>query len=207
MPDSPIPLEDVLALVAHRPPSVLFAHDDTCCQVARAWFTSMARSIGAQEAGPPLWIRERWRWGPVDWPLYWCDAMAAERLDCGALAALGRCAVESLGGAALPVQLIQRFDPSTVASWHDSWREAALPPWTWVDFVYHEAIALLDGDTVAVWDTTSGYWVDGKATVGYASLAAIRITSASGAPSPESVNWRDRMVQVGAWHRLEEMAE
>lgn len=205
--DEPASLEYVLTLLAERPPSSLLAHSDSCCEVARAWFNSMALSVGAQERGPPIWIRERWQWGPVNWPLYWCEAMGAERLDCGALAALGRCAVETVGGAVLPVQLVQRFDPSTVASWRDSWRNATLAPWTWVDFVYHEAIALLDGTAVAIWDTTSGCWMDGKVTFGYASLAAIRVCppAANGeSASPASVNWREQPLALGVWHRMEE---
>lgn len=198
-------LEAILAELADRAPSFLLAHQAACCQTARVWFASMARSVGAQEVGPPLWIRERWQWGPIDWPLYWCEAMAAERLDCGALAALGCSAVETLGGAALPVQLVEQFDTSAIESWRDSWQGAKIAPWTWVDFAYHEAIALLDGTRVSIWDTTAACWLDQKATAGYAALAAIRIWPLLGRatpPEPPSVLWRDRWFQVGVWHRM-----
>lgn len=204
--DGPVSLEEVLAALADRPPSSLFAHAGSCCEVARAWFASMALSMQAQGKGPPLWISDRWKWGPVEWPLHWCEAMAAERLDCGALAALGRTAVEVSGAAVLPVQLVKQFDPSAIESWRESWRNANVAPWTWVDYVYHEAIALLDGTSVSLWDTTSACWVDAKAIEGYASLAAVRLCPApsrDGAATPAAVQWRERWLAVGIWHRME----
>lgn len=199
-----IALKDVLEMVADRPPTVLLFHDGSCCRAAKSWFVSMARSEHDRTGVPPLWIRERWRWGPAEWPIYWCQALESDRLDCGGLAALSRTAIEATGGATLPLQLIELFDSSTLLSWADSWRDAKIVAWIWGEYVYHEAVALLNGPNVTLWDTTTNCWLERKVTPGYAGLAALRIwprVNADGFIDPPAVNWRGRNLPLGVWHQ------
>jgi hypothetical protein len=132
--------------------------------------------------------------------------MEARRLDCGALAALGRYAVELAGGVALAVQLVERFDRSAVENWRNAWGDVpGLLPWTWEHLIYHEAIALVDGPRVSLWDTTDACCIDGKATAGYDSLAALRISPVDGLRARSqltSVFWQGRWLGLGVWHPL-----
>lgn len=198
---------EAMARVAARAPSGIGSHGLLCCRIAEAWFASMAQSIQAQRAMPPSWLRERWEWGPVAWPVHWCEAMAVKKLDCGALAALGRYAVEISGGAALPVQLVERADPSAVANWRAAWQIAdGATSWMWDEFLYHEAIALVqDGAHVSLWDTTHACCIDRKATEGYGSLVAVRISASRTAQHEwegSRVFWKGRQLELGQWYRL-----
>jgi len=140
--------------LAGRHSSFLASHAGTCCIVARRWFDALASAAGHQFPGPPTWIRERWSWGPTNWPLYWCEAVTAKALDCGALAALSRHAFEACGVRAYSVQLIERFDDRTVAHWKETWRGVRVLPWWWGDLVYHEAVVAFAGGSPFLWDPT-----------------------------------------------------
>ncbi len=186
-------LEAVLRGLEKRPVSVLMMHPGRCCEVARAWFRTLARSVVAVHPGPPMWIRERWEWGPTSWPVYWCDLAKRDKLDCGALAALAREACLAVGNEVRAVQLLERFDTTTIENWRTLWGAEA-EQWTFGDLVYHEAVALLAVPQAArpeeearaplvkvrIWDPTDLHWVEGNSTTGLGSLVALRVCAGQG---------------------------
>src|SRR5215467_8611841 len=73
----------------------VLAHHGPCCDRARAWLIAMARSqdfacTDGLTFAAPRWIARRWVWGPTRWPIAWCEAVKAEKIDCGVFAAFAR---------------------------------------------------------------------------------------------------------------------
>jgi hypothetical protein len=201
-------LGQILTAVAPREPSRLSAHEAPCCAIAKGWFSAMAASATCQGAGPLVWIRERWQWGPTDWPLHWCRAVRAGRLDCGALAALGREAIRAAGLNALAVQVIERFNPTATGHWRRRWDKVeGVGQWLWHDFSYHEVVGISRAETLTVWDPTDNRSVDGKATEGYGSVVAIRVLweQEDRPPTvPTKLTWHGKQLALNRWVRVGE---
>lgn len=182
---------------AAREPSTLSDHGAECCAEARAWFHAMDRSHWRGQ-GAPAWIRRRYDWGPTQWPLHWCEAVAAEELCCGAQAALTIAAFHARGIDAIPVQLVQRYQAHDVPHWHSRWaRGGANPAWASEGLVYHEACAVRDDDRLRVWNPTATAWVAPDHLQGYASVVAIRVGGA--VPDARAVSWGSMRLPLGAW--------
>lgn len=185
---------------AARVPSALADHGAECCATGRAWFLAMDRSLWRGQGGP-AWIRRRYDWGPTRWPLHWCEAVSEKELCCGAQAALSIEAFRARGVHAVPVQLVQRYDPHNVPHWHSRWTQCgANPAWAAEGTVYHEACALIEEEQVRVWNPTATRWVSPEDVSGYASVVAIRIGGA--APAARTVSWGSLRLPVGEWAAL-----
>ena len=181
----------------HFHPSVIAHHGAECCDVARAWYTAMDRSMWRGHGGPS-WISQRFPWGPSRWPLHWCEAMEAEELDCGAHAALSIEAFRARGIRVVPVQLVQRQEVHHLPHWHDRWGQAdASPAWARAGACYHESCATIEDGRAEVWDPTIGAWLTPHHMHGIRSVAAVRI----GGPvqSDEVVSWRGLPLRMGVW--------
>lgn len=85
--DKGVPLE-WLALQ----PFELAEHSKACCRTAKAWLRThdLASRRSETVLAPPNWIRRRWRWGPSEEVVFWCDIVDADIMDCGRLAAVSR---------------------------------------------------------------------------------------------------------------------
>lgn len=178
-------------------PSVLSLHDGECCTTARAWFLAMSRSLWRGQGGP-TWIANRYPWGPNPWPLYWCEAVEAEELDCGAHQALTIEAFQARGIRAVPVQLVQRQERHNLGHFHGRWEEGGGSPlWAGDGAAYHEAVATIVDGRAEVWDATVNAWLSPDHTQGVRSIAAVRIGGP--AVTGEVVAWRDLQVPLGEW--------
>ena len=178
-------------------PSTLAHHGGECCTAARAWFMAMDRSMWRGHGGPG-WIHRRWPWGPSQWPLYWCEAVEAEELDCGAHQAMTLESFRARGVRALPVQLVQRQEAHHYPHWLGRWSGAgASPLWAGQGAAYHEACATLVDGRAEVWDPTVGAWLSPENVRGVRSIAAVRIGGAD--ETGEVVSWRGLRVPLGVW--------
>lgn len=196
-------IDRVLRTLEDRPASALRDHKEACCVGAQAWFHAMARSASALEPGPPAWIRERWRWGPTNWPLYWCDAIRTSTLDCGALAALACAAFATEAGSVYRVQLVERFDETAVRNWNGVWPDKVRTlRWTWQDLTYHEVAAIEDAHhLIRIWDPTDNCWLEEKQADGYGSAVAARVLVHSGRSSP--FRWREALLPPNLWVKID----
>ena len=187
------------------PPSVIADHGERCCHVARGWFFAMDRScLGAGERLlGPRWIRARYKWGPTRWPLYWCEAMAHDTLDCGALAALAVSAYQGRGLRCYTVQLVQQYSQDDARNWLRNWEEAeASVNWISDDLVYHEACAVLRvQDEIRIWDPTASWWISPRQFAGYGAILALRILTAS-AEDTRSFHWGHRRIAANQWQHV-----
>ena len=189
---------------ADCPPSEISHHGRACCDTALQWLTMMDYS--QLKAGDPLtgprWIRARYKWGPTLWPLYWCEALQAKTLDCGALATLSRQAFVGRGLECHTAQLIQRYSQNDCAHWTTNWnRDGAHTLWIRGELVYHEGCAVVKGeDEVRIWDPTAGWWVTPKQFAGYGEVLAVRFVTSSRASSP--LTWGPHTLSPNRWQRL-----
>ncbi|HEX9939020.1 MAG TPA: hypothetical protein VGB15_17900 [Longimicrobium sp.] len=178
-------------------PSALAHHGGECCTAARAWFMAMDRSMWRGHGGPG-WIHRHWPWGPSQWPLYWCEAVEAEELDCGAHQAMTLESFRARGVRAVPVQLVQRQEAHHYPHWLGRWSGAgASPLWAGQGAAYHEACATLVDGRAEVWDPTVGAWLSPENVRGVRSIAAVRIGGAD--ETGEVVSWRGLCVPLGVW--------
>ncbi len=63
------------------PHSTISHHGRACCDIAREWMINIdaAQLSGASIVSGPRWLRQRYKWGPSPWPLYWCEAADRKR--------------------------------------------------------------------------------------------------------------------------------
>jgi hypothetical protein len=189
---------------ADWPPSQISHHQQMCCDVAREWIvaTDYSELNGASPATGPRWVRQRFPWGASSFPIYWCEAVRKEKLDCGAHAAIAYELFKARGVPVLRAQLVQRFSTISTFQWENSWNPDAGPlAWTDDDLIYHEGCAIFTGDEdVKIWDSSAGWWVDSRAVEGYGSLAAVRLTG--GAELPRLLKWGKHRLQPDEWAQL-----
>ena len=198
-------LDRALTALAGRPPSRLSLHAARCCRDARGWFEAMARSHASRGANEPVWITARWSWGPNPWPLCWCEALEATELDCGALAELAEAALKATGAEVCRVQLVESSHAEQVAHWQARWEEVrGAEPWIWGSLVYHEAVGVLDGATLRVWDPTEGAWRTLTRGAATGRTVAIRLVSDSAAEvqTPHLLGWDGVELPIGRWTAL-----
>lgn len=189
---------------ADFPPSCLSHHGAPCCALAIEWLRTMdfAQLNGAGLRSGPRWLREKYKWGPTAWPLYWCDAVKRETLDCGAHSALAQVAFEARGITCLRAQLVQRYNLEAVGQWRAAWAEAS-DHWLGDDFIYHEANALLlDRDSVKIWDGSASCWVKPVQTGGYGSTMSIRIVGGDRSGLPPILRWGNHRLAANEWNEL-----
>ena len=188
------------------PASTLLHHSRPCCDMAIEWLRGMdfAQLNGASLLSGPRWLRERYQWGPSEWPMHWCDAVDHERLDCGAHAALAQLLFDARGIANYRAQFIQRYNPAAVEQWRTIWRaEEASTHWLDDQFIYHEGNAILVGDGIAkLWDGSAGCWVKEVQSGGYGSVVAVRMFANQGRAEPATVLWGGHRLAFNVWQQL-----
>ena len=188
------------------PASPLADHAAPCCRIAHEWFLAM--DFSQMQAGDPLtgprWIRERYKWGPTRWPLYWCEAIQAKTLDCGALAALSQQAYLGRSIRCYTAQFIQRYTVEDSKHWYAAWeRDQASAHWIEDDLVYHEACAVVVRDSeIRIWDPTASWWVMPKQFEGYGAVLALRILTPDNV-EPKAFHWAMHRITPNLWQPLE----
>jgi hypothetical protein len=176
------------------------AHHGACCERARAWLIAMGRSYdfastdGLAFAGP-RWITQRWAWGPVRWPVAWCEAVKADTVDCGVFGAFALELFRAKGIEAYPGQLLRTCAEERISHWRRKWD--ALPTafnWIGTRVVYHEVSVVRVGPGEAhVYDPTEGFWLEPGAQPGHHGHLAIR------AEIPTPLRWGAHELVGGRW--------
>lgn len=188
------------------PVSYLSHHGADCCDIARSWLGAMdfAQLNGSSIFSGPRWIRKRYNWGPSSWPLHWCEALAADTIDCGAHAALAEEAFASRGVTSFRVQIVQSYDKNAVAQWRQIWGcNGASDHWLGDGYIYHEGNAVLIGnDEIKIWDGSAACWVNPHHVEGYGSVLAVRIDPGTGKAAPHAPRWGQHMLSAGQWGEL-----
>jgi hypothetical protein len=199
------PLSDYLTS-----PSCIRDCGAACCRLARGWLRSLDRSYSYERGVwlPPVWFRGMYRWGPMAWPVRWCDLPMAEVLDCGALAALGTDLFRSRGEQSLSVQLILSYPANTAAGWTALWEGAGnQADWIRGRYCYHEACGVVRSGRLAVWDPTEGRWLEPGVSADSAVGGVMAIRYSDGTdPSLDRLSWGEWQLNTGEWMRFDRAA-
>ena len=191
----------------HCPASTISHHGTLCCQIAREWILSTDYS--QLNAGDPLtgprWIRQKFSWGPSEWPIYWCEAVKEKALDCGALAALTTEIFSARGVRSYTAQFIQQYTEHATRQWFKKWNGDDVTSVAWIeeDLIYHEACAVVVRDNeIRLWDPTASWWVNPKQSGGYGGLLALRICAPQVGASTEFI-WVAQRIRPNQWQKIE----
>jgi len=189
----------------HWQPSQISHHGKICCEIAREWITATDYSQlnGDGIFTGPRWLRQKFKWGASAFPIFWCEAVRRDTLDCGALAALAEEVFRARGVQGYRVQLVQKFSDVATAQWKNSWSASGGNlPWINGELIYHEGNAIENGGReIKVWDASAGWWVDSKPANGYGSVVAVRVTDGK-ITSDRTFLWGDHVLKTGEWQEI-----
>ncbi|WKX71203.1 hypothetical protein [Streptomyces sp. XD-27] len=146
-------------------------HGAACCHMVRhGVFARLTQfgDIGARLAAVP----ELFRWGPVQWPAYWCHLALHDGLigDCGVHADVAAALLERDGIPHARGRAALLTGPLAPAHWRVSWNEAqANVAWIGRNVVHHEVIRVGD----RWWDPSDARWFAGAG----GNLAGARVVA------------------------------
>ena len=198
---------DFSSIAGYLPrPSQITDHEALCCSSARAWFRAVDRSCSFSGGAwhPPTWLRERYSWGPICWPLAWCEIVEMKALDCGALAALATHVWGERGRAVIPMQLALRYPRKVAAGWRAMWvRQGQSGAWVDGGLCYHEACGVVQDGKVEVWDPTESRWLEPSfaANAGFGAVIALKACAEEKIVGP-TLRWHSVEVRCGRWTRV-----
>jgi hypothetical protein len=192
-----------------HPSSTILHHDKNCCEEARLWFLSYARSMEGWTSAqfrmkPPTWLSQLCTWGPSPWPISWCQVFKEKTVDCGVFAALAREIFTAQGFTAHPAQALLTYNENCTEHWKDLWksgsgkaakqRDSDFFPWVGNLIVYHEVCVLEMPDGKAkIYDSTFGNWLEPQKRAGFAALLSVR------SECPRLLKWGDKILSYGEW--------
>jgi len=188
------------------PASTISHHGSACCDIAREWITGF--DFSQLNAGHPLtgprWLRKLFKWGPMKWPIHWCEAVREKTLDCGALGALSHQLLLERGVRSFATQFILEFSDVSIRHWTASWGAAGCDPhWISDGLIYHEGCAVAVNDNeLKLWDATATWWVNPRQFGGYAGVVAVRVFD----PAPDAgtaFTWGEHRIPANTWHKLQ----
>lgn len=186
-------------------PSQISHHGKICCEVAREWLTAtdFAELNGDHLSTGPRWLRQKFNWGASKFPIYWCEAVRKETLDCGALAAFSHEIFTARNVKCFHVQLVQKFSELSTKQWTESWSETGKQlAWIEDETIYHEGCAIETNDRkIKVWDASAGWWIDPKPSKGYGSVLAIRV-SGKDLPKNNNLHWGKNILKPFTWQEI-----
>ena len=188
------------------PASTVSHHGEACCDIAREWIVGM--DFSQLNTGNPLigprWLRKKFKWGPLKWPIHWCEVVQQETLDCGALAALSYELFRARGVRSFPAQFILEFNDVSTRHWSETWSAAgSCLSWISEGLIYHEgcAIAVLDNE-IKLWDATATWWINPKQFGGYAGLLAVRVFDIA-VVTANTLIWGRHRIPANIWHKVD----
>lgn len=186
-------------------------HHGKCCDLAKQWLSAMHRSMtfsrtDGQILQAPLWLNRRYKWGPVQWPISWCEAVQLTAIDCGVFAAFAleiferRISSQALGDyEVFPAQVILEQPKSLTEQWRVKWNPIfGRLPWIEDYHVYHEVCALVDRstDSVRIFDPTEGVWIEPGLQRGVNHVIGVNIRS------NRMLDWGSMRIGLDQWHLL-----
>lgn len=182
-------------------PYSTLVHHGECCQLAKTWLLSMHRSMSfmqseRQTLHAPLWLRHKFKWGPVQWPISWCEAVRQKHIDCGVFAAFAREIMEHQDLEVYPAQIMLSQPSSYIKQWSFKWASVFQRiQWIGDEHVYHEvcAVAVPGTSRIRIYDPTEGIWLEPTLTKGVNGVVGVNVIS------PTILDWGQMKVGQGRW--------
>jgi hypothetical protein len=149
-------------------------------------------------------MREKYEWGPSQWPMHWCDVVERKVIDCGAHAAMAHEAFTPAGSLLSVPSSFSATAPTPPISGRSKWGDEQVSDhWIDDDLIYHEGNALLVGeDEVKLWDSSAGWWINPRQAGGYGSLVAVRIFAEGPWGGGDGFRWGEHRIKPNEWHQL-----
>jgi hypothetical protein len=151
-------------------------------------------------------MKSTWEWGPLERPIHWCQIVKKTVLDCGTLSALTIESLAAVGQKSFSVQMVQMYSEDMVQDFEHMWRDEGGGYWTHQDLVYHECVAVINGEAnhIKVWDPTVETFSDGSPTQGHDSIVAIKVIDRSNhfANFDHKVIWKGQHLDLNLWNVL-----
>ena len=199
-------LQSALDKFTSLSPTVISSHDSDCCRVGQKWFSGLSKVHNAISSLPSPWMKSTWEWGPLERPIHWCQIVKKTVLDCGTLSALTIESLAAVGQKSFSVQMVQMYSEDMVQDFEHMWRDEGGGYWTHQDLVYHECVAVINGEAnrIKVWDPTVETFSDGSPTQGHDSIVAIKVIDNSNhfANFGHKVIWKGQHLDLNAWNVL-----
>ena len=187
-------------------PTAISSHDSDCCRVGQKWFSGLSKVHNAISSLPSPWMKSTWEWGPLERPIHWCQIVKKSVLDCGTLSALTIESLAAVGQKSFSVQMVQMYSEDMVQDFEHMWRDEGGGYWTHQDLVYHECVAVINGEAnhIKVWDPTVETFSDGSPTQGHDSIVAIKVIDRSNhfANFDHKVIWKGQHLDLNVWNVL-----
>ncbi|WP_432824708.1 hypothetical protein [Dactylosporangium sp. CA-092794] len=145
-----------------QPPSTIAEHTG-CedCATFHDWLLARDRAERELHRGPGptegiSWPHRYFRWGPIAWPVHWCDLAEARDVDCGVFADLTWHLLRERGVRADRLQICERAAAQETALWRETWLDSTgSAAWILSDvLVYHEALVVHRDGGPAFFDPT-----------------------------------------------------
>jgi len=199
-------LQSALEKFKSLSPTVISSHDSECCRVGKKWFSGLSKVHNAISSLPSPWMKSTWEWGPLERPIHWCQIVKKTVLDCGTLSALTIESLAAVGQKSFSVQMVQMYSEDMVQDFEHMWRDEGGGYWTHQDLVYHECVAVINGEAnhIKVWDPTVETFSDGSPTQGHDSIVAIKVIDHSNhfANFGHKVIWKGQHLDLNLWNVL-----
>ena len=192
-----------------HPSSSIVHHEESCCEEARLWFLSLARSMegplsSTVQMKPPTWLSQIFNWGPSVWPISWCQLAKQKTIDCGVFAALAREIFTAQGYSAHPGQALLSYNETCTDHWKQLWvsgmkkyekkKIGEVFPWVGNKMVYHEICVLeMPNGQAKIFDSTFGNWFEPCKRVGFGALLSVR------SECPRILFWGGKTLCHGEW--------
>lgn len=182
-------------------------HHGACCDLAKSWLHAMHRSLvfsrtDRQSVQAPGWLRRHYKWGPVQWPLIWCEAVNLKTIDCGVFAAFAREILERAvmsDQEVFPAQIILDQPATYTSQWTGKW-EPIVKEVSWIGdrHVYHEVCAVTEPGSyrIRIYDPTEGVWIEPILERGINNVIGVTVRS------PRMLNWGTLSVGLDQWQTL-----
>ena len=188
-------------------PSRISDHGTSCCTNAKRWLRAFDRSAAFSDGNwrPPTWVRERYSWGPLRWPIAWCQIPDSEVLDCGGLAGIATEVFRMRRESASQIQLVLRYSPLVAAGWRVMWEHAGESgDWVRGGLCYHEATAVARAGRVSIWDPTENRWIEPDVATTASASGVVALNLAEPAIwSGANTVWGSTELHVGHWTVLD----
>lgn len=183
---------------SERFPFSRIACEEDDCVYCRAWFFAQDDVHCALSCDPLCfgWLRARYQWGPISWPVRWRDLAEASTIDCGVFADVVETLLKRRGVPCARIQWIGKAKPCETKRWADQWESSHVPHGGWIlddVSVYHELLVVeLDGEAV-FYDTTKDRMLDSES--GEVEILRIRLCE----PFGGEVLWGGVPLVCGEW--------
>lgn len=181
-------------------PSQISDHEADCCVSAITWINMIDRIDGLlfNRKMPSRRFHDLFEWGPLTWPIHWCELVSSTTIDCGGFASLYEHLFSIRGYDCGRLQLIEHADPAQVIRWRSLWESLPNASTSWLisdKQVYHEALVIRQNNTFLFFDPTDHAELGSRFSLG-GTVIAMRFCSDRFESLPK---WNGRILEPWAW--------